>query len=488
MERLQTEDLADSVAFLDVDEFLVLRKHADVHDFMADYCTGTTRAVSLNWVMIGSNNRTVYEPQPVTKRFSWRWQDAKKFGEHFYLIESITRVHAMDLNGGMDAHYVTLDDSYTRVDTHRRVLAPTCDRNFNETDEIAGVYHFRSKSKKEYIEKFLRGRSGPRAAQNKKFVAKEIKRAQKGLNLEPGDYVDDQVWQLTKEFNPLYASFDQPLSHLPTPAHPSTETAAVCVVVENDEAYLDEWVDYHRMLGFSRFFLFDRTEDFQTEQWANDKGEFVTIRHLPEEEEGEVAESKLIQDTQEACIQLAKENKVDWLAFFDVDNFLVLKQDSHVVDMLTKYGQKGGVGVYQYRFGTANRRVYSPKPVTERFQYREPTLEASFKRILRLNTRATSDLEVLGTNGKAASVDSSVTDRASDVAVFHYYATRSMKEYMLHERGVRALSEEASKDDPWIWGIFNGSLPVGTVRDAAAWLEMKRMNPRYDVFEHLWIV
>jgi hypothetical protein len=78
-----------------------------------------------------------------------------------------------------------------------------------------------------------------------------------------------------------------------------------------------------------------------------------------------------------------------------------------------------------------------------------------------------------------------IAEQPTDVAVFHGYATKSMKEYLLTQYDFRALNVEMSENDPEIWKIFGGSLPTGTVHDDEAWEAMKRMNPRYGVYDSL---
>jgi hypothetical protein len=78
------------------------------------------------------------------------------------------------------------------------------------------------------------------------------------------------------------------------------------------------------------------------------------------------------------------------------------------------------------------------------------------------------------------------SERPTDVAVFHYYETKSMKEHLLKEYGVRGLSVKTSKRDPSILQVYDGSLPTGSVRDDTAWRIMKRLNPPYTVYDKLW--
>jgi hypothetical protein len=52
-------------AFFDVDEFLILKKHAHVEDFLLEKRARGTLAV--NWLMFSGMSRTPRSPAPVTK-------------------------------------------------------------------------------------------------------------------------------------------------------------------------------------------------------------------------------------------------------------------------------------------------------------------------------------------------------------------------------------------------------------------------------------
>ena len=69
----------------------------------------------------------------------------------------------------------------------------------------------------------------------------------------------------------------------------------------------------------------------------------------------------------------AAEHKDDhtWLAFFDVDEFLVLKKHDTINDFLMSHLPMGSLAISWYIFGTGNRDLYAPLPVTKRFMYRD---------------------------------------------------------------------------------------------------------------------
>jgi len=69
----------------------------------------------------------------------------------------------------------------------------------------------------------------------------------------------------------------------------------------------------------------------------------------------------------------ASEHKNDhkFMAFFDIDEFLVLKKHATVGEMVEKHLKDGSLTISQHIFGTGNADNYGTLPVTKRFAYRD---------------------------------------------------------------------------------------------------------------------
>lgn len=69
----------------------------------------------------------------------------------------------------------------------------------------------------------------------------------------------------------------------------------------------------------------------------------------------------------------AAEHKDDhtYMAFFDVDEFLVLKKHDTVDEFLQQHLTEGSLAISWHIFGTGFRDLYTPLPVTKRFMYRD---------------------------------------------------------------------------------------------------------------------
>jgi hypothetical protein len=58
------------VIHMDLDEFIVLKKHKNISDFILEYINGNCGAIAINWRHFGSNGHLDNNGEPLTKRFT----------------------------------------------------------------------------------------------------------------------------------------------------------------------------------------------------------------------------------------------------------------------------------------------------------------------------------------------------------------------------------------------------------------------------------
>lgn len=177
-------------AFFDIDEFLLLKKHANINDFLIEY--GPYKgALGINWVFVGTSNATKYEPKPVTLRFQ------QVYPKGWEAIKTIARVRG--LKSFHTPHNVLFDDKNAKtIDTNGAIIEGPANRNM--TTDIAALYHYHYKSREEFIFKKERGRPDKYDEQE---YEKELSSA-KNDPLPVGDTFDDSIWQILKNRVPKY--------------------------------------------------------------------------------------------------------------------------------------------------------------------------------------------------------------------------------------------------------------------------------------------
>jgi hypothetical protein len=131
------------VAFFDVDEFLVLKKHDNVKTFLLDY--NEYESVGINWVLFGNNNQTtVNGDYSVIKRFTKRQKNVNK---HVKCIVKLSHLVLMDVH----------NPKTSWVDVHKRINSGPF-TNIH-TDDIAQINHYFCKTQEEFKLKCERGRA-----------------------------------------------------------------------------------------------------------------------------------------------------------------------------------------------------------------------------------------------------------------------------------------------------------------------------------------
>jgi hypothetical protein len=140
---------------------------------------------------------------------------------------------------------------------------------------------------------------------------------------------------------------------------------AVCSVYLNEAPYLREWIEFHRLVGVERFFLYDNgsTDDHLDvlEPYIDDG--IVTLR--------EWKASPLVQrDVFDDCIRAHRED-ARWIAFLDLDEFLFSPTDKGVAELLHEYERWPAIGVSWAMFSHSGHQTRPDGLVIESYKMRD---------------------------------------------------------------------------------------------------------------------
>lgn len=123
--------------------------------------------------------------------------------------------------------------------------------------------------------------------------------------------------------------------------------AAMCIMCKDENDYLLENIEYHRLVGFQHFFIYDNMSKKPLSETIT--GEDVTIVRWPDKEKG--AHTRAFTD----CLN--KNRKAwNWIAFVDTDEFIVLKKHDNITDFLKNYEVYGGLGMQWKCFGGSGHK------------------------------------------------------------------------------------------------------------------------------------
>mmetsp|Transcript_5627 Transcript_5627/g.11628 ORF Transcript_5627/g.11628 Transcript_5627/m.11628 type:complete len:398 (+) Transcript_5627:7-1200(+) len=163
----------------------------------------------------------------------------------------------------------------------------------------------------------------------------------------------------------------------------SNKTATLCLVVKDPQRYyIDEWADYHMIaMGFTGLRIYDNdSPNFSLQGWGHDKPyahAITRIRFVPGETHNVSTKGEVtyIQDTAYSdCVRAAVRENTDWVAAFDEDEFLILRNHGTILDFMERYCPPpcAQISFNWIVFGSNNKTRHVPVPVTRRFLYSSP--------------------------------------------------------------------------------------------------------------------
>ena len=467
------------VTFLDIDEFLVLKKHDHVIDFASEYVK--SGHLGINWQLFGTGGRQIYEPWPVTQRFTCVHSHFRnKYVKSFIRVEDLDPIDSIS-----SPHIFPRREGTFLYDTDGVHFEKSMHQG---PRDVALVHHYMFRSSQEHLEKRQRGDVfyGDRGHNEAEFAMHNIDPFT-GKPIPRGEIYDDSAWLAVKRLLPSYAVYEERKPHeLPTCTYDHEnlgqldfkyeKTAAICSYQDHQFSALatSEWVDYHLSFGFSDIYIFENTDTVTPlQRWGyrlND--ERIHVIPLATEHGERTAYKK--------CSRLALSRNHEWVAYMDIMDFLVLHKHDNVIDFAQEIVPKGHLAIYWNLFGSAGREAYTPWPVTQRFPCR---LEDGFsgnkhyRTFLRLQDLSRWDdinsvhalplREGAGrydTNGKL--VEEPLPDGPRDVAVINRYFYKSSAEFKLQHPE------------------SNGQVLSGSVFDDSAWVKLKKMMPRYARYDN----
>lgn len=115
-------------------------------------------------------------------------------------------------------------------------------------------------------------------------------------------------------------------------------------IAKDEDLYLEEWINFHRVIGSEHIYIYDNESKIPIKELLNKyiKEKIITVIDMP---------GRHIQmDAYNHCLKnFGSSSK--WIAFIDVDEFLVPKSTDTVSEMLTEYEQYGGLASHWIWYG-----------------------------------------------------------------------------------------------------------------------------------------
>lgn len=120
------------------------------------------------------------------------------------------------------------------------------------------------------------------------------------------------------------------------------KTALVCIAKDEDH-YIEEWIDYHSKIGFDHIFIYQNN-------WTYNKSKKENTFWLK-------CDGQAMQLPAYNHFIINYSYNYKWIAFFDVDEFLVLNKHKNLKDFLEEYQDCNSIGINWAVFGDNNHKT-----------------------------------------------------------------------------------------------------------------------------------
>ena len=144
---------------------------------------------------------------------------------------------------------------------------------------------------------------------------------------------------------------------------------AACAIFRNEAPYLAEWIDFHRLVGVERFFLYDNGSDDASLAVLTPYVAAGVVSVHPWPMPFRLPAARLAYAD---CLERVR-GRTRWLTCIDIDEFLFAPREPTVIPILRRFEDFPGVVVRWQVYGSSGHEHAAAEPVIARFTHRAPT-------------------------------------------------------------------------------------------------------------------
>ena len=135
----------------------------------------------------------------------------------------------------------------------------------------------------------------------------------------------------------------------------------LCAIAKNEGRYLQEWIEYHKMLGVEKFFIYDNESADNTREVLQPyiDTNLVKYCYFP----GKKMQLKAYAN----CVRKHKHH-TKYMGFLDIDEFIVPIKHKTIPDYLRSLGRFSGVQMNWLVYGSGGAKKREKGFVMERFK------------------------------------------------------------------------------------------------------------------------
>ena len=160
-----------------------------------------------------------------------------------------------------------------------------------------------------------------------------------------------QDWNL--EYNRTFRV--APIDNSPPLGPTSDVDLAIMCIAKNEAPYLKEWIEYHRMVGVKRFYLYDNESTDNTKEILEPyiKNNIVVYHFLPNHH---ITNQFPQMEAYNDAIYKYRD-RVRWLAIIDADEFIIPMEKETIPEFLEEYNQYSAVAINWVNFDSSGHET-----------------------------------------------------------------------------------------------------------------------------------
>ncbi len=233
---------------------------------------------------------------------------------------------------------------------------------------------------------------------------------------------------------------------------------SICAICKNEAIYLPEWIEYYKMIGVEKFYIYDNESDDNTKE--------VLASYIADG----IVEYQFIRGkgVQKAAYNEAISKykyKTKWLAFVDLDEFVFVKNGKSLAEFMKGFDGKVGLMINWVMYGDSGHKTKMKGLVIERFtKCSKPNFPRNKECKTIANPRCVTymDIHFALYYGFVHCVDENFKSviahkkrhRVKKIQVNHYYG-KSFEEYQMKKRRGKGTNYK----DPYQDDAFNLNNP-----------------------------
>lgn len=146
----------------------------------------------------------------------------------------------------------------------------------------------------------------------------------------------------------------------------------ICCIAYQEDQYVEEWIDYHRKLGF------DAIHMWQNKGWECqiNRDFLFKYSYLREGSQVNIYNNFMNQFN----------SQYDWSAFIDCDEFLTLRKHKSVKEFIENYEELRGIGLNWQYYGSMGKETRESNSLLKQFTHRQNGVDKHVKTIMNMKS------------------------------------------------------------------------------------------------------